>query len=86
MQHPKHGKYPCTAADIDLFRKSGWTECEPKSVVTAPAPTVTVPSLPEDPQAETELTKDELLELADQSNIEVDRRWGIGRLKEALGL
>ena len=30
VTHPKHGRYPCTSADIDLFKKAGWTEEEPK--------------------------------------------------------
>lgn len=31
MEHPKHGRYPCTSSDVDLYKKAGWTEVQPKA-------------------------------------------------------
>jgi hypothetical protein len=111
MEHPKHGRYPCTESDVDMFLKSGWTvakkkevqkEVEPlpaKKEVTIKeevkpmhAPAVStkteVHSLkPKAPAVEPkELTREELIQLAEDVGIAIDGRWGIERIKEELGL
>lgn len=58
MEHPQHGRYPCTSADVDLFRKAGWKETPPKQKKPAFDPDAVVVASTEEPaEAEEEKPK-----------------------------
>lgn len=94
MQHPQHGKFPCTSADVELYRKAGWTEMENigKQIVTVPE--ITGEALSEeakkisgeDLEEQAELTRDQLLNLAEEAGVEVNPKWSTKHLRKILGL
>lgn len=83
----KGGFYPCSnSQELAEYKKVGFVECGDKpsrqKIETDP---IVVASEPVNEESK-ELSKDDLIELAADSGIAIDKRWNIQRIKEAVGL
>ena len=75
MEHPKHGRMPVyDTSAIKQHEAWGWTVVEE----VAEEPAAIVPESEEDERYR-------LISLAETRGVHIDRRWGLERLRAALG-
>lgn len=91
MHSVKGGYHPCyDENDAASLEKSGWTRCGCKpSQHKAQGQCnqkFAVVAAHEVPAIKEELSKEDLIELANDSGVEIDKRWSVARIKEAIGL
>lgn len=97
MFSEKGGYLPASNhAEIAEYTKSGFVPCgnpvDHKNGVSEPKPLNEDspgdfhPVHPNDSTLLDEISRDELIKLADESNIKIDKRWNVDKLKQALGL
>lgn len=92
------GYYPCsTSQELSEFKKAGFWECggspsdhkngliHPVELLIEKKPNIEQEPEPE-PEQSNELSKDDLIALAEDSGVHVDRRWSVPRIKDVLGL
>jgi hypothetical protein len=89
----KSGYIPCgDLNDVEKFRKAGYEVLSGKpsahkSMVKLTDVAIAKPYVSEAITEESkELSKEELIELAADSGVVIDKRWNLQRIKEALGL
>lgn len=91
MYSPKGGHLPCgDPAMVEECKKAGWTECGPPPWKNKPAETgVELEKMLSEDDAKTDDALDELATLkeeAEKLGVKLDRRWGVKKIKQALGL
>lgn len=96
MRHPQHGYNGCAnSQEVEAYRKAGFEECGPppwpKTMDQAiadqkAAHEEVVDQRFDDAPDPSELTREQLIELAEGSDVVIDKRWGTDRIKKALGL
>lgn len=87
---PKTGYIPCSDAnDVEEYRKRGF-EILPGKPTAHKNKKEDLPVIQEcvaiDEQIPEELSREDLINLAEASGIVIDKRWGNQRIKEELGL
>lgn len=85
----KGGYYPCSnSQELGEFKKAGFVECgKPSKHKSAQVEEPeSAPKEEEQEEQSNELSKEDLLTLAQDSGIHVDRRWSVPRIKDVLGL
>ncbi len=79
MEHPKHGRMPVyDTSAVKQHEAWGWTAVEEVAAEPAPEPVASVPESEEDERYR-------LISLAETRGVHIDRRWGLERLRAALG-
>jgi hypothetical protein len=91
MYSPTDGHFPCSdPAEIEAFKKAGWVECGPPPWKKIKEAVKDIGETIEEKAEEiTEDVSDELTELKEKAHklgVKLDKRWGVAKIKKALGL
>jgi len=85
MQHPQHGKFPCTSSDVELYRKNGWTELKAEKKIEPP-PEPIQSEVASDEAEQSELGREDLLKMAEEAGVEINKKWSTVHIRKVLGL